>query len=218
MAPLLPAPAQRTALDSAASRCVARDTTTAWQNLGKAWATEVPGSWSNDSLRRELLALGEADQAVRTGPGFADSIRHPGFVQRMAEEDSARATRLREIVARHGWPGKSMVGARAASAAFLIVQHNGSLQEEMLALMQTQPPGEVNSSELAMLEDRVRVQAGQPQRYGSQFKPPGDTAIELYPVEDLPGLEARRAAVGLPPMAVYACLIETQLQRKVRLP
>lgn len=46
-----------------------------------------------------------------------------------------------------------MVGAAAANAAFLIVQHNGSLQHEMLRLMLTRPAGELSSADLAMLED-----------------------------------------------------------------
>jgi hypothetical protein len=216
-APLLSAMAQGTALDSAMTRCLSADTATAWQKLGAAWAAEAPGSWSNDSLRRELLALGEADQAQRillTG----DSLRNPAFIQRMAAGDSVRASQLRAIVARHGWPGKSMVGARAATAAFLIVQHHADLQQEMLALLRAQPPGEVNPADLAMLEDRVRMNAGLPQRYGTQFKPPGETTIELYPIEEPGGLETRRAAAGLPPMKVYVCFIEAQYQRKVQIP
>ena len=216
-APLLSAIAQQTALDSAVTRCLSTDTTTAWQQVAAAWAKETAGSWSDDSLRRELLALGEADQALRNLPGMADSVQSPAFLQRMAAGDSVRARRLREIVSRHGWPGKSMVGARAASAAFLIVQHNASLQEEMLKVLRAQPSGEVNPSELAMLEDRVRMHAGLPQRYGTQFKS-GDTTLVLHPIEEPGGLEARRAAAGLPPMKVYACVIEAQYQRKVELP
>jgi hypothetical protein len=216
-APLLSAAAQETALDSAMTRCLSADTSTAWQKVAAAWAAETPGSWSNDSLRRELLALGEADQSQRTLL-MGDSLRNPAFIQRMAAGDSVRARQLSEIISRHGWPGKSMVGARAATAAFLIVQHNAGLQQAMLALLRAQPPGEVNPADLAMLEDRVRMNAGLPQRHGTQFKPPGEATIELYPIEDPGGLEERRAAAGLPPMRVYGCFIEAQYQRKVQLP
>ena len=57
--------------------------------------------------------------------------------------------------------------------------------------------------EVAYLTDRVAVQAGRPQRYGSQFKI-RDDGIVFDPIEDSATVDERRAALGLPPLAEYA--------------
>jgi hypothetical protein len=210
-----PALGQRSDADAIVERCFTRDTATAWQIRGAEWSAERPGSWTNDSLRTVLIAMGEADQAVRPATAFADSIRSPTFVRRMHVQDSINADKLREIIDRFGWPTKTMVGARGASAAFLIAQHHASLQPLALRLMRALPAREVQQSELAMLEDRVLVSQGKPQKYGTQLTPDGG---EFSPVDSLSRLEARRAEVGLPPIPVYLCMIRAFTGREVRPP
>jgi len=210
--------AQQSAADSIVGACIANDTATAWQRISQEWNTERPGSWSNDSLRRVLIAMAEEDQAVRPATGFTDSMKSPAFVRRMAVRDSIGLARLREIIKRFGWPTRSMVGARGASAAFLIAQHNEAIQPEALRLMLALPPGEVQGSELAMLEDRIRAFSGRPQRFGSQLKPPAGELLEFYPIDSVSRLEARRAAVGLPPMSVYLCMMRGFTGRSAKFP
>jgi hypothetical protein len=137
----------------------------------------------------------------------------------MNRRDSLDAAALRRIIAEYGWPGKSLVGAEAASAAFLIAQHNESLQPEALKLMQRLPAGEVKPSELAMLEDRVNVNHARPQRFGTQmvFADSG-RRMKFSPIEDIGHLDARRATVGLPPIPVYLCLMREMYGREVEDP
>ena len=206
--------AQQSNPDSVANACIERDTSTAWKRISQAWSTEKPGAWSNDSLRRVLLALGERDQAVRATGAYEDSMRSRSFVQRMHAQDSIGLATLREIVRRFGWPTKSMVGSGAASAAFLIAQHNNAMHEEALRLMKALPPGEVQASELAMLEDRVLSFSGRPQKYATQLTP----QMEFFPIDSVTRVEARRAAVGLPPMDVYLCLTRAITGRAPKFP
>ena len=210
--------AQQSAADSIVAACMARDTSTAWQRVSAEWGMERPGSWSNDSLRRVLVEMAEADQAVRPATGIADSMKNPAFVRRMAVRDSIDLVKLREIVRRFGWPTKSMVGAKGASAAFLVAQHNPAFQEEVLRLMLALPQGEYQGAELAMLEDRVRAYSGRPQRYGTQLKPPTATGVEFYPIDSISRLDSRRAAAGLPPMSVYLCMMRAFTGRAPKFP
>lgn len=59
-----------------------------------------------------------------------------------------------------------------------------------------------SATHLAYLEDRVRVNAGQPQLYGTQYTVT-DESIRPCPIEDPGRLDERRAQAGLEPFADY---------------
>ena len=179
---MLPALAHsQQAIADSVNACMQRDTATAWVRLSMTWRNET--AWTNDSLRRVLIRLADEDQAARSAAGIRDSTNNPGFLRRMAVRDSIDLVQLKAIVDRFGWPTKSMVGARGASAAFLIAQHNEAYLPEALRLMQEVPRGEVQPSDMAMAEDRVLTRQGRPQRYGSQLKPVTGEIAEFYPIE-----------------------------------
>jgi hypothetical protein len=212
-----PALAQQSAADSAVERCVAADTATRWKQVAAAARRAGDERGTDDSLRARLLALGRADQALRAD---ADSMRSASYVRRMEEGDSANADALMEIVARHGWPTRSRVGREAASAAFLVAQHNPRIRGEALARMLALPPGEVDAQDLALLQDRVLVSEGKPQRFGSQFSsaPGSPDVLELYPIEDIEHVDARRAEVGLFPLGTYLCIMRGVTGQEIRVP
>lgn len=167
------------------------------------------------ALARALLERGRVDQAIRdtlvkrlqAGESF-DST----FAARMVAVDSANTTWLKGVVERRGWPGRSLVGAEASSAAFLIVQHavhDSAFQARALALMERGvAAGEVAGSDVAMLGDRVAVHRGQPQRYGTQAKFL-DGRMVLEPIADSEHVDQRRAALGLPPLREYLRLLDS---------
>ena len=159
----------------------------------------------DSALRAELVRLGVEDQAVREGFGSAMASNDSAFAMRMVRTDSARTTRLRQIVAEHGWPGRALAGDDGAKAAWLILQHSPSteFQQEMLpVLWQAAERGDIDKASVAMLTDRVLVKEGKAQRYGSSFGMQNGR-LEAHRIEDFAGLDARRAAVGLPPMQEY---------------
>lgn len=159
----------------------------------------------DSALRAELLAIGQADQAARAGFGAAMAARDTVYLQRLMAGDSARTLRLREIVRAHGWPVPSRAGADGAEAAWLVLQHSDDLawQQSLLPVLDAHArAGELPRPEVAMLTDRVLVRSDRPQRYGSSFAVV-EGRLVAHPIEEFAGLEARRAAVGLPPMAEY---------------
>ncbi|MEV0284793.1 MULTISPECIES: DUF6624 domain-containing protein [unclassified Kribbella] len=62
--------------------------------------------------------------------------------------------------------------------------------------------GEASARLFGYLEDRVRVNTGLPQLYGTQFVDHGN-GLEPQPIEDPSGLAARRAAAGMEPFEEY---------------
>lgn len=124
----------------------------------------------------------------------------------MAREDSLDLTEVTDIIPTRGWVGKSVVGAKANTALWLVIQH-ASLEAQqgfLPQLQQSVADGESNGSHLAMLEDRILMRTGRPQKYGSQIATDPETGKRsLYLLEDPYGVDARRAAVGLGPIADY---------------
>ena len=188
------------------SPCAPPDTTAAWARVSRAWSTETGLRWSNDSLRRVLLAMRDRDQAARAefGARVGDTL----YARRLMSLDSTLAAGMEVILGRFGLPTRSMVGAAGSDAAMLIVQHNWSLQERVLALARAVPQGEVSHEKLGMLEDRVLVHQGKPQRFGTQFNAGPDGVFRFAPVSDPTGLDARRSAAGMLPLSAYVCLFE----------
>lgn len=199
LAPLAPAGGQ-------SSPCPPLDTTAAWAEVNRAWSDETGVRWSHDSLRRVLLAMGERDQAPRAefGARMGDTL----YARRLLSLDSTLAAELAAIIDRYGVPTRSMVGPAGSDAAMLIVQHNWPLQERVLARAAALPPGEISPEKLGMLEDRVLAHQGRPQRFGTQFTAGPDGVFRFVPVSDTTGLDARRSAAGMPPLAQYVCLLE----------
>src|SRR5262245_3429837 len=186
--------------------CAPLDTTARWARNNRAWSNETGLQWSNDSLRRVLLSLAERDQAARQN--FGSRITDTNYVKQMLSLDSTLAATMTGILERFGLPTRSMVGPEGSDAAMLIVQHNWPLQERVLAMAKSAPRGQISPEKLAMLEDRVLVHQGKPQRFGSQFTARPDGVFTFAPLADTTKLDARRAAVGMPPMRAYVCMME----------
>lgn len=143
----------------------------------------------------------DADQAERTGQA-------PGGV----ETDRARAERLKEIIDEHGWPTIDLVGRDGASAAWLIAQHadfDVALQERALELMrEALDDDQVDPVDVAYLEDRVAVNRGRPQTYGTQIRCMDGRPQPATPIRGEAGVDARRKEVGLDPLEDYYAELE----------
>lgn len=172
----------------------------------------------NQPLRQALLARVEKDQAVRQKA--IDEGNTPASWQQTVVVDQDNTTWLKTIVAKKGWPTRTSVGEDGSKAAFLIAQHatlDPAFQEHVLALMQAAlAQKEADPSDVAMLQDRVLLHQGKPQLYGTQFKTEPDGTMALDRTQDINGLDARRATMGLPPIAEYKAFLSEVYHAPVR--
>lgn len=182
-------------------------TTTAWvppPGCGPTTTTapELAPDVAEPALRLELLELMRQDQLERTG----DPCLEPG-TKLGPTQDNTRARRLQEVIDEHGWPGFDLVGEDGAEAAWVIAQHaddQPDFQAEALALLTAAvAAGQASPGDLAYLTDRVAVNEDRPQTYGTQVGCVGGQAGPATPIEDEAGVDARRAAAGLGPLAEY---------------
>ena len=158
----------------------------------------------DEDLRAELLERARRDQAARMSlrSGLAAAEWAAEYESVVAPVDRDNAARLREIIARDGWPGQEPAGEAGAHAAWVLAQHAPpDLQEECLPLLQDAVArGDASPVDLAYLTDRVLMNRGEAQVYGTQYVE-RDGVLELWTVRDRSDLDQRRAALGLPPEA-----------------
>jgi hypothetical protein len=187
-------------------------------SLAPAQFAQSPGAASpNEALRRELVKMGEDNQKHRqemmnmmdrlaTTDSEKVAKKWKQVVERQNEIDSKNRQRLDEIVKEHGWPKMSSFGPEASGVAFLIVQHADlEYQKKYFPLIkEAVTKNEALPSDLAMLQDRILKGEGKKQIYGTQVRVNQTTQVmELYPIEDEENVDARRATVGLGPLAQY---------------
>lgn len=151
-----------------------------------------------------------ADQRLREAV-FARG--QTNLVTKLEALDRAHTERMRQVLSTSGWPGKSLVGAEGSSAAWLLVQHathDLAFMKSGLALMaEAVRTSEASPQEFAYLMDRVRLQDGKAQVYGTQFIIGPDKILRVQPIEDPAHVDNFRAQIGLPPLAEY----ERQLRK-----
>ena len=159
-------------------------------------------------LALELLSMARADRDARLAsieaghPAVGDEAA-PGQLDAqdaVDRVDRRNTARLKEIVADVGWPGRSRVGAWGSNAAWLLVQHateDHDFQVRVLRLMKAMAPSEVDQGDVAMLTDRILVQEGKKQIYGSQFRCRKGRNTLSTPLAEPERVDELRRSVGL---------------------
>jgi hypothetical protein len=158
---------------------VMRDEDQKWRNL----STEVRHK-QIDTLSSEIISK---------NIGITDSLNH---------------IKLKDMVLKYGFLGYDKVGKDGSHNFWLLMQHQDShpdFQEKVLAMMEKElEKNNANANNYAYLLDRVRVNTGRLQVYGTQMQLNIDsTSYEPKAVENPDTLDERRLKVGLPSIARY---------------
>jgi hypothetical protein len=195
-----PALAQRTS----SRRCAPPDTSGDWFARQREWLSDVKHDWSDEEFRNSLVsAAGLMATPLATQLG----------VERESEvvtgvSDTAVLARLRTLAATRGsiWPTRSVVGAAGVRAVWTLAQRDTALQRTVLHRMMESGPDEALAADVAVLEDRVRLQSGRKQLYGSQLRMVAGKLVPA-PIEDPVHVDMRRDAAGLPPLEQAVCAL-----------
>ncbi len=153
---------------------------------------------SHPKIASEIKQMVDVDQTMRER-----WEENPIIPDEDLDIDVRHTERMKEIVSEIGWPTISKVGVEGASNAWLLVQHadhDVAFQEQCLNLMKEAPVGELDKTDTAYLEDRVRVNQGRGQLYGTQFTQENSQHIPR-PIEDEENVDERRAELGMGPLS-----------------
>src|SRR5688500_20230566 len=124
------------------------------------------------ALRDDLLAMAAEDEAARARH-VSEEASFEGYHPELELVHRRNAAELMAIVDAHGWPGRALVGAAGAEAAWRIAQHSiGEPHVMRLAVALVRAAleaGAVPGWHGASLVNRVHVFEGRPQVYGPQL-------------------------------------------------
>ncbi|MEQ8362248.1 MAG: hypothetical protein RIF39_03775 [Cyclobacteriaceae bacterium] len=155
-----------------------------------------------DSVRLELETIHAESLALRKN--VMPTIKTFGYESPQMDSlnsviqnfDSLALAKVESIISTYGWLGKSRVGELANTTLFIVVQHaqDNRVREKYYPLLEESVnKGESKRSDLATMKDRILIQNGKPQIYGTQT----DHSGQLLPVENRKELNKRRRQMGL---------------------
>ena len=168
----------------------------------------------NKELQIELIRMYVDDQAAR-GNLMHDIISKYKIDSTEITQnggvfvDERNRNRLKEIFKEYGFPTKKLVGKDAMQGIFLMIQHSDGDKEwqksQLPNIERAVKDGDMNGESYAYLYDRIKINSGEKQLYGTQFAyvDPINKTVELADTEDLDNLDNRRMEIGMMPIQMY---------------
>lgn len=162
-------------------------------------------------LKKKLEKIYTRDQMLRKLYKDAeekfgrDSEEMKYFWELISEQDSINEIEVTKIIDKKGWVGKSLVGGKANTTLWLVIQHAPlETQEKYIPFLQKSvKKGESKGSHLALLVDRIEMRNGKPQIYGSQIKTNENGENYVYEIKEPEYVNQRRHEVGLGSIEEY---------------
>lgn len=185
-----------------------------WNNLVKI-LSENANNEINTSLALLLQSLADEDQkwrnllvSIRNNEHINDTITKEFVSAKIQFTDSLNYYQLKDIADSVGYPNYDIAGTDGEFNFWLLVQHQDKhpeFQDSILTLMKKEVEnGKAYSKNYAYLLDRVKINSGQLQVYGTQMKLNNEkTSYEPMPVIEPEKLNERRESMGLGSIEKY---------------
>jgi len=165
----------------------------------------------NDLSELEIPEIPEEGRYLTPLKNVLDSIQVLDQKYRsntMTREDMGKQWQLDQqnivfidsVMARYGYPGKSLVGSPTNIAAWYVIQHSDRIDDFLPQIKIAAETGELPFRLYAMMLDRSLMDQGMPQRYGTQamtyfWGTPEEVSL-IWPIEDPENVNARRKEAG----------------------
>lgn len=168
-----------------------------------------------DSL---LCTVGRRDQAVRADwakivTGNVTQEEAIEYALKMEETDSTNLVVVSHILDCYGW--LDGLSQEANKAIFLVIDHSDfeTMNRYQSLFHKAAEKGYISFGDLVTMEDRMLMNDGKPQKYGTQayaLGREGESIIYIWPVEEPEKLNERRADAGLSPIEDYLEAVKQQ--------
>ncbi|MGJ8683574.1 MAG: DUF6624 domain-containing protein [Nonlabens sp.] len=129
---------------------------------------------------------------VRDQDARADNLK-------IAEIDESNLTIIEQVLEKCGMPTKESAGELGHSAIWLVIQHASAEKRKQYfpMLLEAAENGLLEPQDVALMQDRMLMDDGKPQLYGSQVMMNDDGTYELYELQEPERVDARRKKMGM---------------------
>lgn len=167
----------------------------------------------NMELKKQLLAMKDADQLGARPPG----IEFSSVEEWRNFKDSVFRTHqvvIESIYNEYGYPGYDLVETEGEQAFWLMAQHadfDVDFQDAILSALKAEvDKGNANPRHLGLLTDRIRLNRGLEQIYGTQVTYNDLGQAIPKPLEDSASVNFRRKKLGFEPLEEYLNYMTTR--------
>lgn len=148
---------------------------------------------------------------------YQEQLMRMGKIKSDQELRKTNLQSLKKIVDVIGWPTIQHVGANASHMAWSIVQHADfdlKYQKLVLNVLKKATEGQIMMSEIPHLTDRILLNEGKKQLYGTQYEIDKQGNIIPRPIESLNTVDDRRKEYGLIPFNEYLANLKKSFAKK----
>jgi len=153
-----------------------------------------------DFLTKIIDEMAKIDQSARRN-AMDNSSQHQTFYNHIIYlVDFVNGQKIKELIKKYGYPKKETIGEQSMKNFWLLIQHqdlNPDLQKVCLKNCNFE------SRNKAYLTDRVLINSGKKQIYGTQFHKDEKGEMKPLPIKDEVNVDKRRKKMGLEPLIEY---------------
>lgn len=157
-------------------------------------------------LRQRLLEIGRRDQDIRQAFMMAFNTQNQALIDSLTREmhaiDSINEMEICDILDTRGFVGRDQVG-EACGVFWMVIQHAPLELEKKYfpKFVEAMKRGDIPKSHIAMMDDRIAMFEGRPQRYGTQYVEKEQGKWALYELLDAEKVDQWRQEMDLGPLA-----------------
>lgn len=172
---------------------------------------------NNIDLKRQLDSIMVLDQKYREIlSNMSDSLKKDSTANAFATTsdkvemkiweiqshiDSSNLVFIENIFKQYGYPGKSLVGQKTNEVAWYVIQHSPKIKQYFFVIKEAAKKKELPFKLVAMMEDRLLMEQGKEQIYGTQGTcrqiKNGQKECFIWPIKDPKNVNKRRKEAGL---------------------
>lgn len=162
-----------------------------------AWEKEPGVKVSNidcNEIGQILDSIYESDQEMRKNGNLIDTtIEHQNLNKAVS------------IIEKCGMPTLNEVNEHQMMGLWLVFQHthHNIMKKYFPLFVKSAEKGDLKLSQIALMEDRILMMEGKPQKYGSQVQEGCTTAFQLYNLAHPETVDKRRFKMGMIPLKDY---------------
>ncbi len=166
---------------------------------------------TNPKLAEEINKMYELDQSVQTD--IMTAAQNRATKEKLDELYKIKVDTfkkhipiLKKIISDNGYPTYDLIGKESGDNFFTMIQHSDAdlqFQKDCLKIIEKQvKKKQANARSFAYLTDRVNINSGKPQIYGTQLEYKNDEAVSKN-LKDPKNVNKRRTKLGLESLEDY---------------